>query len=441
VAEGRAVSRVKSFLALLGLLAVPVTYGLVTGWNPIPGWLHRLSQVHRFSQPPAAWAVPVGDQPSSAMVAGEVVVVFEPGSVEGRDARTGAQLWTSDADWAAGAGSAQAGGAVVLLGTRGAGYRAVNPSSGRTRWSVAKAAGAWTFADLVVDITCPDLFGCTLTGRDPATGTARWRALLSGNGRRLAGANRPLAAVRALDSSYAGSRANLPMPAPPLLGVRIDDQVQVYSTRSGQRLRTYRSTTTEWVTVAGDRVLVSTASYRAGTCRFSLSARDPASGREVWHRSGWDPGTASDLGCDQRRDPMGGGGLVATIAPDGQDALLNVETGAEVYHVPSGEKVLATDGDVIVVRAADRKTVAARRGPGDTLWTRPADRHAPVSISPDAVLIIDPAAGRLTAVGIASGRVVVDAKTEATVLGYADNGLVINVGRTVGLLRYGSLAP
>jgi hypothetical protein len=426
-------SRAKTFLALLGLIAVPVTYGLVTGWNPIPGWVDRLSKVHSLSQPDTTWAVRVGDQPNSATVGGGVVVIFEPGTVEGRDSRTGVPVWSSDADWAATTGSG------IVLGKRGKGYRVVDPFDGRGRWSEPKASGVWTFSDLIVDITCQDLFTCTLRGRNPNTGAVKWQSQLDGNGRTLSGANRTLAGLRPLDSGYTASLANVARPAPPLLGFRLDDRVQVYSSRSGHRLRSYRTSPTQWVSVVSDRVLISTASYRGGTCRFSVTAQDPASGQQVWQKNGWDLRTATGIGCDQRRDPAGGGALVAAVTPDGRDALLNARTGDQAYLVPAGQTVLATDGDLIVLREGNQVRVVRRTG--GTLWTRAANRHALVGLAPGAVLITDSDAGRLAAIDPRSGRVLVDAVTAATVLGYADGGLVINTGRKVGLLPYGSVAP
>jgi hypothetical protein len=431
-------SRAKTFLALLGLIAVPVTYGLVTGWNPVPGWIDKLNKVRSLSQPATLWAVRVGDQPSSALVDGGVVVIFEPGTVEGRDARTGAQVWTGAADWAAAAGSGAAG-SVVVLGRRGHGYRTVDAYDGRERWSDAKAVGVWTYTDLIVDISCADLFSCTLRGRSPSTGAVRWHAPLDGNGRTLGGANRTLARLRPPSSGYTASLANAPRAAPPLLGFRLDDKVQVYSTRGGQRLRSYRTGPEQWVTVVSDRVLISSSSYRGGVCRFTVSAQDPASGQTVWQRSGWDLRTNTGIGCDQNRDPTGGGAFVVAVAPDGHDALLNARTGDEAYQVPGGQSVLATDGDVIVLRDGER--VRAVRRSGSTLWTRAANRHALVGLGPGAVLVTDPDAGRLAALDPISGRVLVDAKTQATLLGYSDGGLVLSNGRKVGLLPYGSVAP
>jgi outer membrane protein assembly factor BamB len=305
VAKGRAASRLKTFLALLGLIAVPVTYAIVTGWNPLPDALHRLAEVRRFSAPDTAWAVRLDDVPTSAAQGSGVVLIFEQGTVEARNPVTGEQTWTRTADWAAVAGSAQTGGTVVLLGIRGSGYAVVDSGDGHERWRDAQAIGAWTFSDQVVSISCPEPFSCALAGHTPGDGAMRWQAPVEGNGHGFSGANKPLAGLRPFDPGYTNSLAGLPQPAPPLLGLRVDHQVQVYSTHGGQRLRSYRTTSSHWVTVAGSRVLVTSYSLQGSRCRYSVSAQDPVSGQEVWSKSGWDPDTADGLGCDQRRAPAG----------------------------------------------------------------------------------------------------------------------------------------
>lgn len=441
VAKGRAAARLKTFLALLGLLAVPVMYAMVTGWNPLPGALQRLSEVHRFSEPNTAWSVRLDDVPTAAAQGSGVVLIFEQGTVEARNTVTGAQIWTRTANWAAVAGSARTGGVVVLLGSRGGGYTAVDSADGHERWRDARAIGVWTFSDQVISITCPQPFSCTLAGHTSGSGVLQWQAPVDGNGHSFAGANKPLAGLRPLDAGYAESLAGLPQPAPSLLGLRIDDQVQVYSTQSGQRVRTYRSTPSHWVTVAGSLVLVTSSGLRSSRCQYHVSAQDPVNGQEVWSKSGWDLDTSGGLGCDQRRDPLGGAGLLAATDPDGRSALLRVRDGTEVYQAPAGQQILATDGEVIVVRSAGGKSVQAVRDQGAPLWSRVANRHASVGMTPDEVLITDPDAGRLAAVRSTTGEVLLDAKTDATVLGYAEHGLLISVNRTVGLLPYGSIAP
>jgi outer membrane protein assembly factor BamB len=438
VARGGTGAKVKSVLALLGLLAIPVTYGLVTGWNPLPGWLDRLNALHALSQPAPAWTVRVDDQPTAAVVSGGTVVVFEPDLVDGRDAGSGKQLWKAAADWTAVAGSADSGGLVILAGKRGAGFQALNATSGQTAWSDPQAQGAWAFADLVVSIDCPSKSACTLTGRRPSDGAARWHAHLDGDGHAFSGANGLRNAL--IELGAADTRNVPPQPAPPLLGLPIDDQITVYSTSSGHLLSRYASSPTERIELAGTRVLVVTAKPRGEGCAYSVVARDPGSGRRLWQRDGLDLHTATGIGCDQRKDPTGGGGVVAGTA-DGRDGLFDLGTGTAAYRLASGDKLLGTDGTVAVVRAADKKRVRGiRRRDGTTLWTRSIDRHVQVSVAPGLVVFDDPDNGRLTALAMDSGQIRIDAKSYASVLGYANDGVVIHTGRNIGLLRFGSIA-
>jgi hypothetical protein len=435
VARG-AGAKIKSVLAVLGLLAIPVTYGLITGWNPLPGWLNKLSEAHGLSHPATAWTVRVDNEPTAAVVTGNTVVVFEPGTVDGRDAGSGQQRWTASADWTAVAGSSGSGGLVILAGKRNSGFQALDPATGRAAWSDPKAQGAWAFADLVVSIACPDKSACTLTARRPADGSVRWRAHLDGDGRRFSGANGLRNAVAELGAS--DTRDAPPQPAPALLGLPIDDQITVYSLRSGHLLNRYTSSKTQRIELAGTRVLEVSAKPHDDGCRYSVIARDPGSGRQLWQRNGLDLHTSTGIGCDQRKDPVGGGGLVMGTA-NGHDALFDVASGNQAYRVGAGQDLLATDGQVAVVRSADKKSVrGVRRRDGTVLWTRTVDRHVQVSVTPELVVFDDPDNGRIAALSTDSGQVRIDAKSYATVLGYTGDGLVIHTGRTIGLLRYGS---
>jgi PQQ-like domain len=434
VANGRAFSRFQSALGVVGLVALGLTVALATGRNPWPTLQSWLDRTRVLSEPAPAWSVKVGDQPSSAVVARTSVVVTSSGLVGGYALSGGSLLWTHEVAWSAVAGVGA--GAVVVAGRRnGQGYEAYDPDTGAPRWSDATAFGAWTFSDLVIGLTCPQTAPCTLTARDPATGNASWRAQLPGDGRPLAGLNRRLSGVRAL-----GHADPAPQPVPPLLGFPVEDQVQVFDSGDGTRLRAYPNRAASHATVLGDRVLLTSATPKPGTaqgCRYAAEARDPRTDRPVWHQDGYDLHTSSALGCEQRAEPTGGGGLLAGSGPDGRDVLLDPDTGAEVLRVEKGESLVNADGRLAVVRTADRRKVRVvdfgTRAPG---WTRGADRSTGVALGPGVVVLTDPGTGRLVALS-ATGQVLVDAASGATVLGYASSGLFINVGRQVGLLMYG----
>jgi outer membrane protein assembly factor BamB len=424
MANGRAIGRFEAALGVVGLVALGVTYSITTGWNPMPtvqGWLDR-SQT--LAEPAPAWTVRTGDQPSWAVVAGGVAVVSTGGEVSGYDARGGTQLWTHRVAWGAVAGP------VVVVGQR-RGYQALDPGSGAVRWSDPAAIGAWTFTDLVIGVSCPQAVVCVLTARAPQGGTVRWEVALPGDARPLAGANRPLVGLRPL-----GRAEHSAQPVPALLGFPVEDRVQVVDTTTGTRTRAYRSTPAAWVSVAGTRVVVSRGDARRGRCTLSAEGRDPAGDRLVWQLTGYDLHTASTAGCDERTDPVGAAGLLAARSPDGHEVLLDPANGGEAFRAGTGEKILDTDGRLVLVRTADRAAVrAADLGTGATRWRRPVARDAGVALGPGVVAFTDLAAGRLTAVS-ATGAVLADVASAATVLGFADDGVLVNVGRQVGLVKY-----
>jgi hypothetical protein len=439
VAQGRAIGKFEAGLGVIGLVALFVAYCIITGYNPLPrvgAWLDR---ARTLSDPAPTWSIRVGDQPNAAVGARGAVLILARGTVEARDPATGGKMWSHEAGWASAAGSDSSGGVVVVLAAaKGHGYDVVDAASGSPLWTDRTATGVWTFANMVLGIECTDTFSCTLTSRTPRDGSVRWEASLSGNNRPFDGVNRPLPGLRPVSKSIVDARGALPVPAPPLLGFPVDNQLQVVSTSDGKRVRTYKSTQTTRLVVAGNRVLISSAVPRDGGCRFSVEARDPYGDRQVWHRDGLDLGTSADIGCTQRSDPNGGGGLLHAVTLDDRDALFDVAGGGEAYLAEPGEKVLSTDGRIALVRTADRKTVKAVDvlGGGRTLWSRPAARGAGLALTPSVVVIADAGTGRLTAVTPDGGQVLVDVTSGAGVLGYAGNGLVVNIGRQIGLLAY-----
>jgi outer membrane protein assembly factor BamB len=432
VASGRAFSRFQAALGVVGLLALGVTITMATGRNPWPALQSWLDRTRVLSEPAPAWSVKVGDQPSSAVVARGAVVIASSGLVGGYALNGGGRLWTHEVPWSAVAGVGSR--AVVVAGRTGRGYEAYAPDTGAPRWSDATALGVWTFADLVVGLACPRTSTCTLTARDPDSGNVRWHAELPGDGRPLAGLNHRLSGIRAL-----GRTDPAPQPVPPLLGFPVEDQVQVFDSGDGTRLRAYPNRLASRATVVADRVLLTSATPKPGAdqgCRYAMEARDPRTGRSAWHRDGYDLHTSAVLGCEQRSDPTGGGGLLAGTGPDGRGVLLAPDTGAEVLHTDKGESLVNVNDRLAVVRTDGKRKVRVVDLGSGASWTRVVDGSTGVVLGPGVVVLTDPGTGQLLALG-AGGQVLVDAASGASVLGYADSGVLINIGRQVGLLMYG----
>jgi hypothetical protein len=138
VADGRTVGRFEAALGVIGVMALVVTYSLLTGWNPIAGlklsdfwtWLSTPSSL---SKPETNWTTRVGGQPTGAAIANQSVLVFMRGVVEAHDVRTGTVRWSREADWGAVAGSE--GAAVAVVGkAHGHGYDVIEPDTGALRW-------------------------------------------------------------------------------------------------------------------------------------------------------------------------------------------------------------------------------------------------------------------------------------------------------------------
>ena len=432
MAKGSAFGRFELALGIVGLAALVVAYSMVTGKNPLPtlqGWLDR---ARVLSEPAPVWSVKLADQPSSAVAAGNVWVIVSNGSVAGYTLDSGQLMWTHQGDWSAVAGTGS--GAVVVVGKPGGhGYETFNPATGAPKWTDGAALGVWTFADAVIGVACPQPTSCTLTARDPADGKVRWTSTMPGDGRTLAGVNRRLAGIRPL------SRADpAPQRVPPLLGFVTDDGVRVVDPGNGALLHTYPSTPTSRPAVAGDRVVLTSATGRDSACHPEVDARDPHRDRSVWHRTGYDLHTFSALGCEQRADPIGGGGLLAATAADGREVLLNPDSGAEVFRADQGESIVDANPRLAVVRMADRRKIrAVDLATGRTAWSWAVDKSVVIALGPAVVVLNDPSTGRL-AVLSAAGKLLVDAASDATVLGYSDHGLLVNSGRLTGLLGYRS---
>jgi hypothetical protein len=434
VANGRVLGRFELGLGVVGLLALTLAYAVVVGWDPWPAVQAWLDRSRTLAKPEPQWSVTVDNQPSSAVVARGVVVIAMGDEVSGHLLGDGARQWTRSVSWSGVAGLGL--GSVVVAGkTGGRGYDVLDPATGEPKWSDQTAIGVWTFTNLVIGVACPQDFTCVLTARTPESGNPRWQATLNGNGRPLSGINRPLVGVRAM-----GPGNPAPQPVPPVLGFRLDEDVQVIGTGHGARLHRYRSNVTTRVTVVGDRAVLTSGTFRDDACRRHVEGRDPGGDRPVWRLDGYDLHTSSGLGCDQRSNPLGGGGLLAAISGDDRDVLLDPDTGKEVYRAGPGERLVNTNGRLALVRTSDRKNlVAVDLDSRRTIWTRPAGRTVTVAMGPTVVVFLDPDGHTVTAVS-STGAVLASVTSDATVLGYADHGLIVHSGRQVGLISYGGRA-
>jgi len=437
VAEGRAVGRFEAALGVVGLLALATTYALITGWNPVPGFLNFVESANSLSSPEVTWKARLAGRPDYVVATSRAVIAVGRDGVEARDTRTGAKVWSRAADWAAVAGADSA--AVVVAGRPNKkGFDVVDPPTGAVRWADDDAVGAWTYREAVLALTCQSLTQCTVSSREPSTGTVRWRTPLPGNGKVLGGINHELMGSRDLIASTVDSRATAPPTLPPMLGFPLDGKVQVLDTETGRRLREAEGGGTTRVSVVSGRTLYSTAVRRNGRCQYTIDARDPVTGSGVWHKEGYDLRTGSGAGCEQRRDPAGGGGTLAAIRGDNREVLLDAAGGRELWVGEPGEKALATDGRLAIIRAANGTTVKmVDLGDRRVLWDHAVGKDADAALTRFAAIVVGQ--GRIMALENGTGRLLVDVESTSKVVGCGPDGVILAGGRTVGLLPFGSI--
>ncbi len=420
--------KVQTFVGLAGVIALGVSASLITGVNPLTYADDAFDKIWskvrgKLATPAPQWSERVDGPPVAAAVTSDRVVVVLNGTVESRRLSDGGQAWTRTVDWAVPDGD------VVVSGrSNGTGFEVLDAGTGTVRWRDTKAEDAWPYQDMILSVECAR-DSCSMRARSTADGSTRWRSGLDAAVQRLAG--RP-------DLDEAVDRDGLlspdyPGPAPRLVGAVTDRQVTVIDTRSGAHLGQLPEDADTRVTATGDRVLgVVARPAKDGGCRYTMRAWN-SSGGEVWRRTGYDFGTVSGSGCEQRTDPVSGGGVVAATGPDDRPALFGVRSGEVRWTGSAGSTVLAVGGQVAMVRAARTgRLVAVATDNGAELWSRTASRNATVVVTGDAVAIADPDEATITALSPGDGGVLRRWKSFASVIGADDSGLVLGSGRTVG---------
>lgn len=438
------VGRIKGTFVLLVVVALGVTYAIVFHWNPLPGWLTWLenSTKRSLATPAPAWTQRSGDEPDSATVLPGGVVVSAEGVVEMRDPATGGLDWSHTDSWAGVAGSTT--NAVVIAGRPvGTGYDVYGLASGVRLWGSDQKAGIWPYSDKIVILTCSSPSSCVLRAVDPETGHTEWSTAVHGSGSGLTGLRPGLAEPAAVASAYAGSLRAVPRPAPPLIGLPMGATVHVFRTGDGRELHSFATTADTRVVVAGREVVAASATARGNQCYYQVRASDPVTGSTRWQHSGIDLRTASGMGCESRHDPYGSGGALLGIDTSGHDVLLSAQTGHELYRAGKGERVVAMDGSLAMIRSADRKTVrAVSLSSGHQLWTQPAAPAATIGVAPGYVMVADPSGnGRLAVFGRSSGVTLASVTSTATVLGIGPSSVLVNIGRSIGPIPVSAAGP
>ncbi|MEO3776200.1 PQQ-binding-like beta-propeller repeat protein [Micromonospora sp. B11E3] len=422
---------------LLGLVTVIVL--AATGvWNPWPGVWDRVNRSTPISEPDVVWQQRIGGTPRSVTIAGDAVIVEQRTRVEARSLATGAQLWDRKADWSAVAGGDR--DPVVAVGKLlSKGYELLDPTTGAVRRRDGDAVGVWTYRNLLLDARCVAATDCTLRAWDPRGTSPLWTAFLPGVSTGLFADNPGLLGTRRLTASRIDGGVAGPEPVPPLLGFPVDGRVHVVDTATGRVLQDVEPGRDERLAVVGGRMLRITAVSQDGACRFTLTAHDPANGKQVWRRAGINLRTADSAGCAQREDPQGARNVLIGVAPDGREAVLDGYDGRLLQVNAEGERLMAVDDRYALVRSADRRSVLARElGADRTRWSRPAGGKSGGALTPYAAVLADEKPNRLVALDPRTGRELVVLRTPANALAVGPAGMIIGEGREIGYVRFGA---
>ena len=431
-------------LLVLMTAAMAVTILISTQtWDPRPQLAQWWAKFTVLSEPAPAWNARASGAIDIAAVLEGQVVVGTRGFADAFGQRSGNSTWHVDASWLLPAGD------VVVLRQRpenpdadkrpDRGYAVLNPSSGSVMWSDREAIAVWAFSDEIVDLVCPDSGDCQVRGRAHRdNGRQLWTVNVPGGARTISGANPTLVGVRNPAEAFGSAAAGVAGPLPPVIGLTVDGRVQVIDTVGGKRLREMTAPDRQTrLALSNGRILLSHAEPGASGCRFWLEALDARTGASQWRRDGYDLGTASGSGCEQRRDPLGAGGRLVARGADNIPRLLDVATGEPMWSGAAGERIVATDGLLAVVEGANHRTVrvidvlAADQRP---VWSGQLGLGSAAAVTREFVILSDVDTGRILVLNHRGLGTLKDIKTKATVVGYGADGIVLGSGRRIGYI-------
>jgi len=430
-------------LALMTLALVLTILSATGVWSPLPFLNGLVNNLVSLSDPDPKWTVRVGGKPDIAAVMdpARVVVVGSRGFVDAYRVQDGKQAWHMTVNWVYPAAN------VVVAQQRAAnpdadpspdrGYAVIDPANGSVRWSEAEATAVWIYAADLVDLVCPDDSRCVLRRRSHDTGAFVWQVSLPGNLRvALRGPNPHLAGARDPAGWFGAAAAGTAPSMPTVMALPAGDKVLLVDTFAGRLLREATVPDREMrVAFVGDRLLFVRAERAEAGCRYLVEAFDVESGNSAWKEAGFDLDTARGAGCEQREDPMGVGGRLVVTGTDAKPMLVEADNAARTWTGVPGERVLATDGRLVAIMAADRKTVRlvdAAAPDARALWSGAGGMDPQAAVTSAWVLILDRDARKLTVLQRSSMRPALTIETTSDVIGYGSTGIVITSGRSIG---------
>jgi outer membrane protein assembly factor BamB len=431
--------------------ALAITLLMVTNvWDPRPAIGDFLSKLTRLSVPEPKWTVQIDGAPDVTAVTADRVVVASRGFVEAYRTSDMAKQWEWPAYWAFPAGD------VVVARQKSEepgtnrdpelGYSVIDPGSGIVTWREHDAIAVWIYAGAIVDLLCPDPSLCQLRRRDHVTGAIVWTAALPGAAKTIRGPNPHVAGVRNPAEWFAKAALGTPAALPTHLVFTIEGRIYIVETRhrddtdpaTPPRVREVAAPDRETqVSFIGGRLLFVRAERADAGCHFKVEAFDIESGESEWVEPGFDLDTARGAGCDQRLDPLGAGARLVVTGSDAKPMLVEADKAARTWTGVPGEKVLATDGLLAVILAADGTHVtvidAASAG-GRVLFQARVGFNAKAAITQSFVIIKDVAASKILVLrrGASTMSVKLELKSKADVVGVGVNAILISTARYVG---------
>jgi outer membrane protein assembly factor BamB len=219
--------------------------------------------------------------------------------------------------------------------------------------------------------------------------------------------------------------------------------VAVVDTAGGRALRVLEPRDGERIIVAGDRVVSSVMAEHNGICVSEVTGYDATTGEPVWGPAPYHLWGTDGVGCQQRTPPLGGGGALAALGPDGRPLVIDAYDGRVLWTGERDERVEDLSADRAVVRTGDggNRYGVLLGGDGQRLWERPADPDAGVLLADCGVVVADRDPNRVYVWDPDTGEDRLSVATSARVLACAPDGVLIADGRSIGFARFPDAAP